>query len=93
MLDDGVPSISSVDQNDLETKVRALYADFVSTGIADDDERIKLRRKAHATYLRGGLGELPAGRCCGAVAAVNIVRGLRLSSLTHAAPYPTASRL
>jgi tryptophanyl-tRNA synthetase len=62
MYDDGVPTITSEDQRNLEQKVRDIYADFLATGINDDDERLLLKSKIHAQYLYGGLGELPAGK-------------------------------
>jgi hypothetical protein len=62
MYDDGVPTITSEDQRKLELKVRDIYADFLATGINDNDERLLLKSKIHAQYLYSGLGELPAGK-------------------------------
>ncbi|KAH7619658.1 hypothetical protein Ndes2526B_g06641 [Nannochloris sp. 'desiccata'] len=61
MYDDGVSTYTSEDQRKLEQKVRDIYADFLATGIADEDERLSLNSEIHAQYLYGGLGELPAG--------------------------------
>ncbi len=61
MYDDGVPTVTTEDQRNLEQKVREIYADFLATGISDDDERLCLKSRIHAQYLYGGLGELPAG--------------------------------
>lgn len=62
MYDDGVSTYTSEDQRKLEQKVRDIYADFLATGIADEDERLSLNSEIHAQYLYGGLGELPAGK-------------------------------
>lgn len=62
MYDDDVCTVTSEDQRKLEEKVRAIYADYLATGINDDDDRLCLKSRIHAQYLYGGLGELPAGK-------------------------------
>ncbi|KAL4424364.1 hypothetical protein ABPG75_001665 [Micractinium tetrahymenae] len=62
MLDDGVRTTTSIDQAELERRVTALYAkDYSLGGFDPEDEGLLLDRKAHAQYLSGGLGSLPAG--------------------------------
>jgi protein farnesyltransferase subunit beta len=61
MLDDLLPTGTSSDQIDLEKRVTALYAALARSGVHDDAEELALERDAHAHYVCGGLGELPAG--------------------------------
>lgn len=61
MWDDDVPTLTSEDQQTLEGRVRALYGEFNSE---EANTWLVLHRHAHASYLRDGLGELPAGRSC-----------------------------
>lgn len=62
MLDDGLPTVTSRAQDELEERVLQLFRDYLDVGaLSDDDPALILTRKQHAKYLRAGLGELPAG--------------------------------
>lgn len=61
MLTDGLRTPTSVEQQELESRVAELYSALEEGGIADDDPQLFLDRQQHASYVQGGLGELPAG--------------------------------
>eukprot|EP00887_Chlorella_sp_A99_P006625 scaffold3.g6625.t1 len=61
MLDDAIPTTTSIDQRELERRVSVLYEEFEHGAIDENDEELVLKREAHTRYLQGGLGALPPG--------------------------------
>lgn len=61
MLDDGISSITSEDQKNLEQRIADIYHQLIDDDIHYLHEKLLLNRTKHAKYLYGGLGELPAG--------------------------------
>jgi protein farnesyltransferase subunit beta len=56
MIDDGIDSVTSRDQRDLEAKAAEIY------GILSDvEDSLRLNRDAHIKYLYGGIGPLSPG--------------------------------
>ncbi|GAB4823274.1 hypothetical protein N2152v2_010320 [Parachlorella kessleri] len=61
MFDDGVTTVTSLAQHELEERILQLYRDYGDEGFDEGDPALILTRKQHAKYLSQGLGELPPG--------------------------------
>lgn len=60
MVDDGVPTVTSAEQLELERRVASIYSAFQGITSVGADE-LHLRRQLHRRYLYKGLGNLPEG--------------------------------